>query len=90
MEGHTMPNQNIFQQRIRPVLPRILQNERVFVYVPKASNTSAGVAYFPDEEFTVASDGKVTLKWPMSLQIENTNVNDPLKTLARAKLSEDE
>lgn len=85
-----MPNQNIFQQRIRPVLPRILQEERIFVYVPKASGTSAGIAYFPDDQFTVSSDGKVTLKWPMSLQIENDKVNDPLETIARSKLSSDE
>ena len=85
-----MPNQNIFQQRIRPVLPRILQEERVFVYVPKASGTSAGIAYFPDEEFTVAPDGKVTLKWPMKMQIENNTVNDPLQTMARVKVNEDE
>lgn len=85
-----MPNQNIFQQRLRPVLPNILQNERVFVYVPKATGTSAGIAYFPDEEFTTANDGKVTLKWPMSMQIENNTVNDPLATLARVKLKSDE
>lgn len=85
-----MPNQNIFQQRLRPVLPNILQDERVFVYVPKATGASAGIAYFPDEEFTTASDGKVTLKWPMSMQIENNTVNDPLATLARVKLKSDE
>lgn len=90
MEGINMPNQNIFQQRIRPVLPRILQEERVFVYVPKASGTSAGIAYFPDEEFTVAPDGEVTLKWPMKMQIENNTVNDPLQTMARVKVNEDE
>lgn len=85
-----MPNKNIFQQRIRPVLPRILQDERVFVYVPKASSTSAGVAYFPDEEFTTAADGKITLKWPMSLQVENNKVNNPLETIARVKVSNTE
>ena len=85
-----MPNKNIFQQRIRPVLPRILQEERVFVYVPKASSSSAGIAYFPDEEFTTAADGKVTLKWPMSMQIENNKVNNPLQTMARVKVNEDE
>ena len=90
MEGINMPNQNIFQQRIRPVLPRILQEERVFVYVPKASGTSAGIAYFPDEEFTVAPDGEVTLKWPIKMQIENNTVNDPLQTMARVKVNEDE
>lgn len=88
MEGRKMPN-NIFQQRIRPVLPRILQNERVFVYVPKATSTSPGIANFPDEDFTVA-DGEVTLKWPMRLQIENNTVNDPLQTMARAKFNSDE
>ena len=85
-----MPNQNIFQQRIRPVLPRILQEERVFVYVPQATSSTAGIAYFPEEEFTIATDGKVTLKWPMRLQIENNTVNDPLKTMARTKFSSDE
>lgn len=85
-----MPNNNIFQQRIRPVLPRILQNERVFVYVPKASSTTAGIAYFPNEEFTVGNDGEVTLKWPMRMQIENNTVNDPLQTMARVKVNEDE
>ena len=85
-----MPNQNIFQQRIRPVLPRILQDERVFVYVPKASTDAAGIASFEEEQFSVNTVGKVTLKWPMSLQIENNTVNDPLQTMARTKLSSDE
>lgn len=85
-----MANQNIFQQRLRPVLPSILQNERVFVYVPKATSTTPGISFYPEDEFTVASSGKVTLKWPMSLQIENKTVNDPLNTIARVKLSSDE
>lgn len=85
-----MPNQNIFQQRIRPVLPRILQNERVFVYVPTASTNSAGIASFAEDDFSVTTEGKVTLKWPMSLQIENNTVNDPLQTMARTKFNSDE
>lgn len=85
-----MPNQNIFQKRVRPVLPRILQEERVFVYVPKASSTSPGIAYFPEAEFTTDSDGKVSLKWPISLQVENNKINNPLETIARAKFNKDE
>lgn len=85
-----MPNQNIFQQRIRPVLPRILQDERVFVYVPTAGTSSAGIASFDGEEFNVTADGNVSLRWPMQMQIENNNVNNPLQTIARAKFNTDE
>lgn len=52
---------NIFQQQITPEKPKILSQERIYVYVPKATNNTAGIASFPDSDFNV-KDGVVTIK----------------------------
>ena len=82
-----MSNQNIFQRRITPNKPKILQEERIFVYVPQASSTSKGIANFIDKDFVVNA-GEVSLKWPMDLQIER--LSDPLNVISRVKLLQDE
>lgn len=58
-----MPN-NIFQQRIKPVTPKVLANERVFVYVPRATTSEPGIAYYNPEDFTVSNLGQVSIIWP--------------------------
>ena len=58
-----MPN-NIFQQRIKPVSPKVLANERVFVYVPRATTSEPGIAYYNPEDFTVSNLGQVSIIWP--------------------------
>lgn len=55
---------NIFQQRIKPVTPKVLENERIFVYVPKATTKEAGIAYYNPDDFTVSNLGQVSVKWP--------------------------
>lgn len=55
---------NIFQQRIKPVAPKVLENERVFVYVPKATTQNAGIAYYNPADFTVSNLGQVSVIWP--------------------------
>lgn len=81
---------NIFQNRVQPVKPAILQSERVFVYVPKATADNPGIASFNNRDFTVGNDGQVELKWSEQFVIENNNVNNPLETIAKVKLSNDE
>ena len=51
---------NIFQQRIVPVVPKVLSNERVYVYVPKATKDTPGIASFVERDFNV-NDGKASL-----------------------------
>jgi len=74
---------NIFQQQINPVKPKILANERIFVYVPNATNASKGIASFNGRDFGVA-DGHVSLRWPMEMIIEQ--LGDPLSNPAMIKL----
>lgn len=82
-----MANQNIFQQRVTPEKPRILRDERVFVYVPTASNDAPGIASFNSRDFGV-NDGKVSLLWPMQMDVER--LADPLTNVSRIKVTEDE
>lgn len=77
---------NIFQTRIKPVTPKVLSQERVFVYVPEASNDEKGIASFNSRDFNVLA-GKVSNRWPINQQIEN---EDPLVNLSRVKLDNDE
>lgn len=81
---------NIFQNRVQPVKPAILEEERVFVYVPKASANTPGIASFKNDDFTTSSNGEVELKWSEQLQVENNSINNPLETMARVKLSNEE
>lgn len=81
---------NIFQNRVQPVKPAILEEERLFVYVPKASADTPGIASFKGDDFTVSSNGEVELKWSEQLQVENNTINNPLETMARVKLSNEE
>lgn len=81
-----MPN-NIFQQQITPVKPKVLANERVFVYVPKATTGAVGIASYNSRDFSV-NNGQVSLIWPMQTQIEQ--LSNPLTQISRVKLLDDE
>lgn len=82
-----MPVNNIFQQNITPDKPRFLNQERVFVYVPLATNDSPGIASYVEKDFVV-NNGVVQLTWPMDEQI--TELSDPLSMISRVKLLDDE
>lgn len=51
---------NIFQEQITPDKPKSLSQERIFVYVPKASYEQAGIALYDSDDFVIDNDGKVT------------------------------
>lgn len=78
---------NFFQTNIVPDKPKILESERVFVYVPKATNTTPGIAKFDSSDFNT-NNANVSLKWPIKMQIES--LSDPLNTISRVKLLTDE
>lgn len=78
---------NFFQTNIVPDKPKILESERVFVYVPKATNTTPGIAKFDNSDFNT-NNANVSLKWPIKMQIES--LSDPLDTISRVKLLADE
>ena len=44
---------NIIQQQIVPNKPKILTQERIYVYVPKATSTTPGIAAFRGRDFNV-------------------------------------
>ena len=56
-----MADRNVFQQQITPVKPKVLSKERVFVYVPRASGTTEGIASYNPNDFNV-NNGQVTIK----------------------------
>ena len=82
-----MAGQNIFQRNIVPEKPRTLRDERVYVYVPKATNDSPGIASYNDRDFGV-NNGKVSLKWPMQMDVER--LSDPTQMVSRIKVLSDE
>ena len=68
---------NINQGIISPKKPNILKNERIYVYVPKATNDSAGIASFSNDYFYVDVDSKVHIK-----------LTDPFKIPSLVKLDD--
>lgn len=44
---------NIFQQGVVPVKPKVLNGERIFVYVEEATNTTKGIASYDTNHFLV-------------------------------------
>jgi len=59
---------NIFNKPIVPLKPEVLAQERVFVYVPEATNNNKGIASFDANHFGVVK-GHVSMK-----------TNDPMTT----------
>lgn len=51
---------NIFQQRITPLKPKVIETQQIFVYVEEATYDKAGIASFSNDHFIV-NDGKVEL-----------------------------
>lgn len=78
---------NIFQQSIVPNKPRILEQERVFVYVPKATKDAPGIASFNNRDFIV-NNGHVQMTMPIQQQIEQ--LTNPFEYPSRIKVLEDE
>lgn len=54
---------NIFQKSITPDKPRVLAEEQIYVYVPMATSTNAGIASYNRDQFDVIGS-EVSLKWP--------------------------
>ena len=78
--------ENIQLKQITPVKPKILDKERIFVYVPVATTTSAGIAQFDADDFSVNS-GKISLAWPVKNMITSA---DPLARPSLTKVLDDE
>ena len=78
---------NIFQQQITPIKPKVLETERVFVYVPTADKSTPGIASFNERDFGVNS-GYVSLIWPEKMLIEQ--LANPLNNIGSIKVLNDE
>lgn len=78
---------NIFQQQITPIKPKVLEGERIYVYVPKATKDTPGIASFNKRDFGV-NNGQVSLIWPEQMQIER--LANPLNNISKIKLLADE
>lgn len=53
---------NIEQDIVSADKPDVLKGERIYVYVPKATNDQAGIASFSDDYFFVDNNSKVHIK----------------------------
>ena len=54
---------DIFQKSITPDKPRVLAEEQIYVYVPMATSTNAGIASYNRDQFDIIGS-EVSLKWP--------------------------
>jgi hypothetical protein len=72
--AYSVPNR--LYQQIVPEKPSILAEERIFVYVPKASYDNAGIAKFAIEQFNII-DGRVTIKQSYLSQMLSSNLIKP-------------
>lgn len=52
---------NIINTTVTPVKPKVLADERIFVYVPEATTSQKGIATYNQEHFNVTS-GRVSIK----------------------------
>mgnify|MGYP001083167195 CR=1 FL=1 len=78
---------NVFQQQVVPDKPKILAEERIYVYMPKAGDGKKGLASFNTRDFK-AVEGHVSLNWPMEMIIET--LADPTQRPAMTKVLPDE
>ena len=53
---------NILQSRLEPEKPKIISQERIYVYVPKATDNKAGIASYDTDYFRVNNESQVTIK----------------------------
>lgn len=65
---------NIFQESITPDKPKVLEGERVYVYVPRATLDTPGIASYDSKDF-ILNNGKVHLAKDIDEEIEKHNVN---------------
>ena len=77
---------NIFQETITPDKPKVLDGERVYVYVPRATLDTPGIASYDKDDF-VLNNGKVHLAKDIDEEIAKHNVDpDAHKNLFDTKV----
>lgn len=67
---------NIFQKQVEAEVPKVLSEERIYVYVPKATNDQAGIATYNQTYFNVDSNGNVSIKPHVFALLNKFNEND--------------
>lgn len=75
------------RQQVVPEKPKVLSEERIYVYAPIATNASKGIASFETRDFALAS-GRVKLRWPMEMMVEQ--LADPTARPSLTKVLSDE
>lgn len=65
-------------------MPRVLEGEQIYVYVPQATSTNAGIASYKNADFKV-NDSVVSLRWPIQ-----SIVQGPLATPSLIKVQDTE
>lgn len=80
---------NIFQQSIVPVIPKILEGERIYVYVPLATEDTPGIASYNKDDFLISSQGQIKIKWPYAYEWKPGLVNIAKDSAGYLKFSDD-
>ena len=75
---------DIFQKSITPDKPRVLAEEQIYVYVPMATSTNAGIASYNRDQFDIIGS-EVSLKWPAE-----SFVQGPIETPSIVKVLDNE
>ena len=75
---------DIFQKSITPDKPRVLAEEQIYVYVPMATSTNAGIASYNRDQFDIIGS-EVSLKWPAK-----SFVQGPIETPSIVKVLDNE
>lgn len=78
---------NIFQQQVTPEKPKVLAQERIYVYMPSATNEGKGMVSLNQRDFH-SPNGHASLKWPMEMMVET--LADPTVRPSYTKVLSDE
>lgn len=82
-----MSTDNMIQQVVVPQKPKVIAEERIFVYIPTASKNSKGIASYKEQDFNI-TNSEVSLKWPIKMLVED--LADPISKPSLTKVLPDE
>lgn len=71
-----MAEYNQILARLTPELPKVIDKEQIFVYVPKATFEQAGVVKPDESQFTIGEDGQLSLRHIKYVDTDNDGTDD--------------
>lgn len=58
-----MANKNIVEVLVQPQVPKVLDNQNIFVYMPLATNKSPGIVKPDETDFIIGENGTLQFNW---------------------------